>query len=110
MLPPFHGERVQAYRRVVAELAEAEVASWPRGEAFAALPHMQGLTLDVIMRAVFGEREEPALRDALRARARHGRLAAARWSRCRSCSATSARQSVGDFMRPSREVDDALRR
>jgi cytochrome P450 len=66
MLPPFHGERVQAYRRVVSDLAEAEIASWPRGEAFAALPRMQGLTLDVIMRAVFGEREEPALRDVLR--------------------------------------------
>ena len=56
----------RAYRRVVAELAEAEVARWPRGEAFAALPRMQALTLDVIMRAVFGEREEPALRDVLR--------------------------------------------
>src|SRR3954471_23127417 len=60
MLPPFHGERVQAYRRVVADLAEAEVARWPAGVPFAALPRMQGLTLDVIMRAVFGAREEPA--------------------------------------------------
>jgi cytochrome P450 len=66
MLPPFHGERVQAYRRVVAELAEDEVAHWPTGRPFAALPRMQSLALNVIMRAVFGAREEPALRDALR--------------------------------------------
>jgi cytochrome P450 len=66
MLPPFHGEHVQAYRQVMAELAEREVASWPADQAFAALPRMQALTLAVIMRAVFGAREEPALRDEIR--------------------------------------------
>src|SRR3954469_4184836 len=52
MLPPFHGERVQTYRRVVAELAEAEVECWPTGRPFAALPRMQSLALNVIMRTV----------------------------------------------------------
>src|SRR3954468_2371751 len=66
MLPPFHGERVQADRLIVAELAEQEVAGWPARRAFAALPRMQTLALNVIMRAVFGAREEPALRDSLR--------------------------------------------
>jgi cytochrome P450 family 135 len=109
MLPPFHGERVQAYRRVVAELAEAEVASWPRGEAFAALPRMQGLTLDVIMRAVFGEREEPALRDVLR------RALDMAGSLPRLVALSLVQRDLGPrspwgrFMGAVREVDDALR-
>jgi cytochrome P450 family 135 len=109
MLPPFHGERVQAYRRVVTELAEAEVASWPRGEAFAALPRMQGLTLDVIMRAVFGEREEPALRDVLR------RALDMAGSLPRLVALSLVQRDLGPrspwgrFMRAVHEVDEALR-
>ena len=54
MLPPFHGERMRAYEATVRELAEREIASWPVDRAFAAHPRMQALTLEVIMRAVFG--------------------------------------------------------
>jgi cytochrome P450 len=57
MLAPFHGERMQAYGELIAEIAEAEVASWPAGEV-AVRPRMQALTLEVIMRAVFGVRDE----------------------------------------------------
>jgi cytochrome P450 len=58
LLPPFHGERMQAYGDLIAGIAEREVASWPDGEFFAARPRMQALTLEVIMRAVFGVRDE----------------------------------------------------
>src|SRR3954454_961559 len=34
MLPAFHGERMKAYARTMTEVAEREVASWPRGEPF----------------------------------------------------------------------------
>jgi cytochrome P450 family 135 len=54
MLPPFHGERMRSYEGIVREVAEREVRSWPRGEPFALHPHMQALTLEVILRAVFG--------------------------------------------------------
>jgi cytochrome P450 family 135 len=54
MLPPFHGERMRSYEKIVREVAEREVESWPRGEPFALHPHMQALTLEVILRAVFG--------------------------------------------------------
>jgi cytochrome P450 family 135 len=54
MLPPFHGERMRAYAEVIREAADASIASWPLGEPFAMLPRMQSLTLEVIMRAVFG--------------------------------------------------------
>jgi cytochrome P450 len=58
LLPPFHGERMQAYGETIRELAEAEVASWPAGEPLEIRPRTQSLTLDVIMRAVFGSRDE----------------------------------------------------
>jgi cytochrome P450 family 135 len=58
LLPPFHGERMQAYGETIRSIAEAEVASWPAGEPIAIRPRMQSLTLDVIMRAVFGSRDE----------------------------------------------------
>jgi cytochrome P450 len=58
MLPSFHGERMQAYGDLIAEIAEAEVASWPAGEPLAVRPRMQALTLEIIMRAVFGVRDE----------------------------------------------------
>jgi cytochrome P450 family 135 len=54
MLPPFHGERMRAYESVIAEVAEAEIKAWPRGAEFALHPSMQAITLEVILRAVFG--------------------------------------------------------
>ena len=54
LLPPFHGERMRKYGEVMADAAERQIASWPRGERFAVLPSMQAVTLEVIMRAVFG--------------------------------------------------------
>jgi len=47
LLPPFHGERMRTY-------GEGNISRWPRGRRFAALPGMQAITLEVIMRAVFG--------------------------------------------------------
>ena len=64
MLPPFHGERMQAYGDMVREIAEREVATWPTGEPLATRLRTQELTLEIIMRAVFGSRDE-RLRDAL---------------------------------------------
>jgi cytochrome P450 len=54
MLPPFHGERMRAYESTVREVVERDVASWPIGRAFAVHPRMQAITLEVILRAVFG--------------------------------------------------------
>src|SRR5687767_13158289 len=54
MLPPFHGERMRAYESVIGEIADAEVDRWAPGDEFAIHPRMQAVTLEVIMRAVFG--------------------------------------------------------
>ena len=67
MLPAFHGERMQRLSGLMAEVAEREVASWPRGEAVALHPRLQALTLEIILRAVFGLDPGPRL-DALRER------------------------------------------
>ncbi len=54
MLPAFHGERMRAYEDVIGEVARAEIDSWPVGSTFAIHPRMQAVTLEVILRAVFG--------------------------------------------------------
>lgn len=54
LLPPFHGERMLRYEQIMAEAARRELATWQEGETIAMLPRMQAITLEVIMRAVFG--------------------------------------------------------
>jgi cytochrome P450 len=54
MLPSFHGERMQRHGPLIAEIAGRRVDSWPQGRAFPLRPEMQEITLDVILRAVFG--------------------------------------------------------
>jgi cytochrome P450 len=61
MLPPFHGERMRSLEPVVAEIVDAEIDSWPLGEEFALHPRMQAVTLEVILRVVFGVAEGPRL-------------------------------------------------
>jgi cytochrome P450 family 135 len=58
MLPPFHGERMRAYERAMADAARREVASWPLGDPFPLQARMQGITLEVILRAVFGVEDD----------------------------------------------------
>ena len=59
LLPSFHGERMRAYEHVMREAADRAIDSFPVGEPFALLPHTQQLTLEIIMRAVFGVAEGP---------------------------------------------------
>jgi len=67
MLPAFHGEKMQRLSGLMAEVAEREVESWPRNEPIELHPRLQAVTLEVILRAVFGL--DPGERlDAIRAR------------------------------------------
>ena len=54
LLPPFHGPRIERYAELMEEATLEDMEHWPRGEAFALHPHVQRITLTVIMRAVFG--------------------------------------------------------
>ena len=67
MLPAFHGERVERLNDLVATVAEREVSSWPEQTAVELHPLLQRLTLEVVLRAVFGLDPGPRL-DALRER------------------------------------------
>ena len=67
MLPAFHGEKMQALSGLMREVAEREAQGWPRDEPVALHPRLQRLTLEVILRAVFGLDPGPRL-DGLRER------------------------------------------
>ena len=73
LLPPFHGEAVQRYAEMIAEVADRAIDAWPTGVPIRLAPSMQAITLDVIMAGIFGvdglpEKGTPArsLRDAIR--------------------------------------------
>ena len=65
MLPPFHGERMRAYEDAVAAIVERDIQGWPLERPFALHPRMQGVTLAVILDAVFGV-TDPQRRELLR--------------------------------------------
>src|SRR3954453_1555897 len=65
ILPPFHGERLERYREMFAAVATEHIERWPRNEPFALLPKIQGITLELIMKVVFGEDEDQARIDRL---------------------------------------------
>jgi cytochrome P450 len=69
MLPSFHGPGIAAEAEMMAEVTRSQVSAWPVGEPFALWPRMQEITLDVVMRAVFGRGAEPRL-EVLRRRLR----------------------------------------
>jgi cytochrome P450 len=54
MLPAFHGEKMERLSGLMADVAGRELAGWPRDEAVPLHPRLQGLTLEIILRAVFG--------------------------------------------------------
>ncbi|MFI4989710.1 MAG: cytochrome P450 [Solirubrobacterales bacterium] len=54
LLPAFHGERMQRLSGLMSELAERDVASWPLEQPVALHPPVRRLTLEIILRAVFG--------------------------------------------------------
>ncbi len=54
LTPPFHGKSIARYERIVEEETMREMVSWPEGTEFATLDPMMRITLNVILRAVFG--------------------------------------------------------
>lgn len=54
LFPPFHGRRLRAYEAIVEDEAIREMANWPDDREFATLGSMMRITLNAILRAVFG--------------------------------------------------------
>lgn len=65
LLPAFHGDRMTRLTGLMDDLTRRELDAWPRGEPVALHPRLQALTLEIILRAVFGLDEGPRL-NALR--------------------------------------------
>jgi cytochrome P450 len=110
ILPPFHGERLERYRELFAEVAAEHIARWPKGEPFPLLPKMQAITLELIMKVVFGEDEDQTRVDRLAAammdliNASQSKLAQLPW-----LGNDFGRYSpMGIFMRVRKRVDDVL--
>jgi cytochrome P450 family 138 len=79
LVPPFHGRRLAAYERITEEETERELASWPEGRPFAVMPSTMRITVNVILRAVFGAtgQDLDTLRDQLPKAVRLGSILAA---------------------------------
>src|SRR3954464_11210590 len=110
ILPPFHGERLERYHAMFAEVAAEHIERWPRDEPFALLPKIQAITLELIMKVVFGEDEEPARIERLATEmmgliaASQSRLAQLPWM-----GYDFGRYSpMGIFLRVRKRVDDVL--
>ena len=67
MLPSFHGERMERLADLVSEVADHEIDTWSRAPEVELHPRLRALTLEIILRAVFGLDPGPRL-DALRDR------------------------------------------
>ncbi len=67
LLPPFHGERMREYADVIVQATRRSMAEWPLGEPMKLSERTRTITLEVILRAVFGVEAErmDALRDAI---------------------------------------------
>jgi len=57
MTPPFHGDRMRTYGRIIQERSLEEMARWQTGKRIDISEAMRAITLDVIVRAVFGVRD-----------------------------------------------------
>jgi cytochrome P450 len=70
ILPALHERLVARHVDLVADVARREVASWPRGRPFALHPRLHAMTLEIILRVIFGSAHEECLSVL------HGRLLA----------------------------------
>jgi cytochrome P450 len=67
LLPPFHGERMREYEEVIVQATRRDMADWPLGRPMRLQEHTRAITLEVILRAVFGVDAERmgALKEAI---------------------------------------------
>jgi cytochrome P450 family 138 len=54
LAPPFHGKSMKNYETIIEEETLRETADWPQDTSFATLAPMMRITLNAILRAVFG--------------------------------------------------------
>jgi cytochrome P450 len=64
LLAPFHGRAIDHYRDTMLASTRRDLDTWPVGQPFALRDHTQRITLDVILRAVYGFSEADNLEEA----------------------------------------------
>ena len=57
LMPPFHGDRMRSYAQVIQAITTKTMSQWQVGARFAVRPVMQSISLQVILKAVFGLNE-----------------------------------------------------
>ncbi|MFC6883344.1 cytochrome P450 [Actinomadura yumaensis] len=105
LLPPLHGERLMGYGELMSDVAEAELARWPIGEPFALWPRMQAITLEVVVRAVFGIGEPRRLAYVTGLlRTMLDRMTSPRWLAAQALLATAAHDRTGALSGAARRL------
>ena len=66
LLPSFHGDRMHEYGEAMDEVASQAVAVWPERRPFSIHPELQQITLQVIIRTIFGLDDATSRDDQLR--------------------------------------------
>jgi cytochrome P450 family 135 len=54
MLPPFHGEAIAHYAKLIEQITNREIETWRQGQTIRTRTVAQRITMEVIIRAVFG--------------------------------------------------------
>ena len=60
-MPPFHGQRVRLYGEMMCEIADRWIDAWPVDTSFPVYARLQDITLEVMLRVVFGVADESRL-------------------------------------------------
>jgi cytochrome P450 len=56
LVSPFRGKQLASYSDIITEIAESEIANWPRGRPVALHLRLVSITTDIILRVVLGNR------------------------------------------------------
>ena len=54
LMPPFHGQRMRLYGEMMCGIADRSIDTWPVDMSFPVYARLQDITLEVILRVVFG--------------------------------------------------------
>ena len=66
LMPPFHGDSITPYRKLIGSIVTDEVRRWPQGTPVRLHHRLQRITLDVMIQAVFGITGEAEMADLRR--------------------------------------------
>ena len=58
LMPPFHGKRMRLYGEMMCEIADRSIDAWPVDASFPVYARLQDITLEVMLRVVFGVADE----------------------------------------------------